>query len=288
MNLLAGLALGLLGGLGGAIGLELLRDTIRNREDMRRKLGLACLGQIPKRVGKGDFVEDLKDPGSAVSEAYSATAAALRFTTENGAPRTLMITSTSAAEGKSSSALALAQNFARRGTRVLLIDADLRKPSFRAANEEIGLTELLTTDESLLDHVAATQFDNLWLLPCGPIPPNPADLLATGRLAALLGEALHHYHMVIIDSPPVLGLADAPLIAHACRNVLFVVESGVTRTRQAAEVLNRLEASGAHLVGGLLTKSAESDGKYGYYKYSYGKLGADREKIAMIPHHHGG
>ncbi len=287
-NLLAGLALGLVGGLGAAVGLDLLRDTIRTREDMRSKLGLACIGQIPKRQTKGDFVEDLKDPGSLVSEAYSATAAALRFTTENGAPRTLMVTSTSPAEGKSSSALALAQNFARRGTSVLLIDADLRKPAFRAANEDIGLTKLLTTDDELLDHVAPTQFDNLSLLPCGTLPPNPADLLGTARIGMILEEALQHFEMVIVDSPPVIGLADAPLLANTCRNVLFVVESAKTKTRQAAESLNNLEAAGAHVIGGLLTKASEADGNYSYYNYRYGDLADKRERIALIPHHRDG
>jgi capsular exopolysaccharide synthesis family protein len=283
-NLLAGLALGLIGGLGAAVGLDLLRDTIRTREDMRTKLGLACIGQIPKRETKGDFVDDLKDPGSVVSEAYSATSAALRFTTEHGLPRVMMLTSTSPAEGKSSSALALAQNFARRGVSVLLIDADLRKPAFRAANEDIGLTKLLTNDQELLEHVAPTQFDNLSLLPCGTLPPNPADLLATARFGIIIEEALSHFQMVIVDSPPVIGLADASLIAHTCRNVLFVVESGRTRTRQAAESLNNLEASGAHLIGGLLTKANETDGNYKYYNYRYGDLADQRQRIALIPH----
>lgn len=283
-NLLAGLALGLIGGLGAAVGLDLLRDTIRSREDMRTKLGLACIGQIPKRQTKGDFVEDLKDPGSIVSEAYSATAAALRFTTEHGAPQVMMVTSTSPSEGKSSSALALAQNFARRGINVLLIDADLRKPAFRAANEEIGLTKLLTNDDELLGHVAPTQFDNLSLLPCGTLPPNPADLLATARFGMIVEEALQHFQMVIVDSPPVIGLADAPLIAHTCRNVLFVVESGRTRTRAASESLNNLEASGAHLIGGLLTKANETDGNYTYYNYKYGQVTDKRQRIVLIPH----
>jgi capsular exopolysaccharide synthesis family protein len=220
-----------------------------------------------------------------VSEAYSATAAALRFTTEHGAPRVMMVTSTSPAEGKSSSALALAQNFARRGVNVLLIDADLRKPAFRAANDDIGLTKLLTNEEDILSHVAPTQFDHLSLLPCGTLPPNPADLLATARFGMIIEEALQHFQMVIVDSPPVMGLADAPLIAHTCRNVLFVVESGRTRTRQAAEALNNLEASGAHLVGGLLTKASETNGNYSYYNYRYGELADKRERIALIPHH---
>ena len=287
LNLLAGLGLGLVGGLGAAFGLELLRDTIRTREDLRNKLGLACLGQIPKRTGKGEFVDDLKDPSSVVSEAYSAAAAALRFTTEHGAPRAFMVTSTAPAEGKSSSALALAQNFARRGYSVLLIDADLRKPSFKAANDDIGLTKLLTNDEEVAAHVAPTQFENLSLLPCGPLPPNPADLLSTGRFGMIIEEALTRHQMVIVDAPPVLGLADAALIANACHNVLFVVESGRTRTRAAVESLNRIEATGAHMLGGLLTKAEESSGNYGYYNYRYGAMSDRREKIALIPHHQG-
>lgn len=288
LNLLAGLTLGLIAGLGAAIGLDMLRDTIRTREDMRNKLGIPCLGMIPKRQTKGDFIDDLKDPGSAVSEAYSAAAAALRFTTEHGAPRTMMVTSTSPAEGKSSSALSLAQNFARRGISVLLIDADLRKPAFRAASDEIGLTKLLTNDDDVLQHVAPTQFDNLSLLPCGALPPNPADLLGSGRFGMIIEEALMHFQMVIVDSPPVMGLADAPLIAHTCRNVLFAVEAGRTRTRQAAEALNNLEASGAHLLGGLLTKATETTAGYSYYNYRYGDLDDRRERIALIPHHQEG
>ena len=104
-NLLIGFALGLLSGLGLAIALEFLNDTVKTRDDVRKKLGLACLGAIPKRSGKGSFIEDLKDPTSAVSEAYSAVLGALRFSTEAGAPKTLLITSTRANEGKSSTAL---------------------------------------------------------------------------------------------------------------------------------------------------------------------------------------
>ena len=285
-NLLAGLGIGLIGGLGGAVALEFLNDTVRTREDVRNKLGLACLGQVPKRAGKGSFVEDLQDAGSAVSEAYSAMAAALRFTTPSGAPKSLLVTSTQPSEGKSSTALALAQNFARRGHRVLLVDGDLRKPTFRAATDEVGITRLLTNEESIALHIAPTQFDRLFLLPCGPLPPNPADLLATPRFGAIIDEAVEQFDLVIVDAPPVLGLADAPLLAAACHDVLFVVEAGRTRTRAAIDAVNRIEAAGAHVLGGALTKARESDGGYGYYQYRYGAL-EDRaeERILMIPHH---
>ncbi len=271
-NILAGLLIGLGLGAGSAVGLEFLNDTIKSRDDVRNKLGLACLGTVPKRVGKGSFVEDLKDPSSSISEAYSTIATSLRFTTVSGTPKAIMVTSTQPSEGKSSSALALAQNFARRGTKVLLIDTDLRKPSFKTPNEEQGMTKLLTNHEELTQHVVTTQFDNLSLLPCGPVPPNPADLLSSGRFAAIVEEACRLFDQVIIDAPPVLGLADAPLMAAAITNVLFVVESGRSRTRPAVEAINRLEAGGAHILGAVLTKSTEKEGAYGYYSYRYGQI----------------
>ena len=289
MNLLAGLAFGLLAGLGGAVGLEFLNDTIKTREDVRTKLALPCLGAVPRTGAKDAFVEDLKNPTSMVSEAYSAIVAALRFSTEAGMPKVLLLTSTQPAEGKSSSALAIAQNLARREKRVLLIDSDLRKPAFKSSNEQVGLSKLLTTEDHLEAHVLETQHENLWLLPSGPVPPNPADLLATGRIRKLIAEASEKFDLVIIDGPPTLGLADSPLLSAAAGNVLFAIESGRTRTRSAIEALNRLEATGTHVLGAVLTKSKEHRGGYGYSRYGYGygygqeRVGGKRTEILMIP-----
>jgi len=287
LNLLFGLIGGLLAGIGAAVGLEFLNDTIKTREDVRSKLALACLGAVPRTSAKEAFVEDLKNPASVVSEAYSAIVAALRFSTETGMPKVLLVTSTQPSEGKSSTALALAQNFARRDRRVLLIDSDLRKPAFKAASDKVGLTKLLTNDERIDGHIVDTQHDNLRLLPSGPIPPNPADLLSTGRIRAILNEAADAFDVVIVDAPPTLGLADVPLLASAAGHVMFVVESGRTRTRAAIEALNRIEATGAHIVGATLTKSSDSGAGYGYkrygYGYGYGKLDTKRTEILMIP-----
>jgi capsular exopolysaccharide synthesis family protein len=288
LNLILGLGLGLLAGVGGAVSLELINDTIKTKQDVRSKLGLACLGTIPRTPAKESFVHDLREPGSLVSEAYSAVVAALRFSTETGAPKVLLLTSTRAGEGKSSSVLALAQNFARTGMSVLIIDADLRKPAFHGSNDEVGLSKLLTTDEKIDEHVIETQYPNLWLLPSGPIPPNPADLLSTGRIRKIIAEASDHFDLVVIDGPPTLGLADAPLLAAAVGNLLFVIESSKTRTRAAIEALNRLEISGSHVVGALLTKASASSEGYGYryndgYTYGSGKGKVKRTEILMIP-----
>jgi len=171
---------------------------------------------------------------------------------------------------------------------VLLIDGDLRKPAFKGGTDKVGLSKLLTTDEPLRGHVLETQHTNLWLLPSGPVPPNPADLLSTGRIRKIVAEAEGQFDLVIIDGPPTLGLADAPLLASAANNVLFIVESGSTRTRAGIEALNRLEATGVHVLGAALTK-APADMAYGYgrygYGYSYGQKALDRKRteILMIP-----
>jgi len=290
MNLLLGLVGGLLAGVGAAVGLEFVNDTIKTREDVRDKLGLACLGAVPKTSAKDAFVEDLKNPASLVSEAYSTVVAALRFSTDAGIPKVLLVTSTQPGEGKSSTALALAQNFARREKRVLLVDSDLRKPAFKASSDKIGLTKLLTSDDLINGHIVETQHEHLLLLPSGPLPPNPADLLSTGRIRSILSEAADIADVVIVDAPPTLGLADVPLLASAAGHVLFVVESGKTRTRSAIEAINRIEATGAHILGVTLTKASHGSSGYGYsgygygYGYGYGKLGKTRTEILMIPH----
>ena len=289
MNLIAGLGLGLLAGLGAAVALEFINDTIKTREDVRTKLRLPCLGVVPRTVAKDTFVEDLRNPGSLVSEAYSAIVAALRYSTEDGMPKVLLVTSTQPGEGKSSTALAIAQNFARREKSVLLIDSDLRKPAFKAATDKVGLSKLLTTEERIANHVVETQHSNLWLLPSGPVPPNPADLLSTGRIRKIVAEASERFDLIVIDGPPTIGLADSPLLAAATGNVMFVVESGRTRTRAVIEALNRLEATGTHILGVTLTKAKDSAGGYGYNRYGYGygygrgKLEKKRTEILMIP-----
>jgi len=286
-NSLVGLLVGMLGGIAAAIVLDLLYDTIKSREDVRTKLRMACLGAIPKLGAAGEFTESLKDQRSQVSEAYSSVIASLRFATEQGLPQIFLITSTRPSEGKSSSSLAIAQNLARLGSSVLLIDADLRKPVFRTTDESVGLTHLLTGEaRNASEHISATQFENLFLLPAGPIPPNPADLLASGRALSLLRELEAEFDVVLVDAPPVLGLADALLLASISNNVLFVVESGKTRTKAALEAINLLRNTGAHILGAVLTKATGDMGGYGYYGYKYKQESIEKRAtrdILMFP-----
>ncbi|HJQ15648.1 MAG TPA: polysaccharide biosynthesis tyrosine autokinase [Allosphingosinicella sp.] len=284
-NLAVGLLLGVIGGVGAAIALEFVNDTVKTPDDVRDKLGLASLGVIPRKQGQNSLAEELSDQSSEISEAYFSLRTSLQFSTDSGAPKSLLITSTRPAEGKSSTTLALAQNFARLGNRVLLIDADLRKPAFTTGSEPSeGLSKLLTNQDALRAHVLKTQFENLWLVPCGPLPPNPAELLASPRLRALINEAASHFDMVIVDGPPVLGLADAPLLSGACRATLLVVESGKTRTPAVIDAINRLRSAGSHIIGAVLTKYRHRVGNYGYnYEpYRYGGIESRDREIRLI------
>ena len=286
LNLLVGLCLGFLAGILAAIGLDILNDTIKTPSDVRTKLGLPCLGTIPKRAGSSRrmaLLEELDDPTSPAAESYATLATSLRFTTDEGLPPALLVTSAKAAEGKSSSALALSHHFAKLGKKVLLIDADLRKPSFRGEGNQKGLSTLLTTDQPLSSNVIATKFPNLWLVQCGPEPPSPAALLAGSRFRAIIAEACAEYDLVVVDSPPLLGLADAPLIASVVNDVVMVVESGRTRTAAAVEAIHRLAAAGANILGVTITKSSAKSSAYGYgYGYGYGRYGYGKGRYGAV------
>lgn len=273
LNIIIGLCVGLLLGLGTAFSIEWIDDTIKTPDDVGTKLGLASLGVIPG-VGKGLAVrEQLEDPRSQVSEAYQSVRTALQFSTDHGVPRSLLITSTRASEGKSSTALALAQTLASLGASVLLIDADLRKPTFRGpSSTSQGLSSLLAGSEKVAECVHPTQMERLFLLPSGPIPPNPAELLASSRFKEILEEALTRFDHIIIDSPPVLGLADAPMLASSTEGTLMVIEAGAIRRAAALNSVNRLRASDARLMGAILTKFNALKVGYGYgYGYGYGE-----------------
>ena len=278
LNLLIGGALGILTGLLAALALEFINDTIKSPDDVRDKLGLPFLGGIPSAKDKP--MDELKDPLSSVTEAYLSTATALQFMTEGGAPKTLLVTSTRPAEGKSTTAWALAQSYARLGHSVLLIDADMRRPAFVTGQDDVGLSHILTRTDPLSDHILRTDVEQLWMISAGPTPPSPPELLASPRFAALLAEASSMFDFVVLDGPPILGLADAPLLATTVDGTLMVVESGRTRTRAAVEAYNRLRTSGARVMGAILTRY-QQQASYGYgYGYGYGKNQGEYRYVA--------
>lgn len=269
IGLLAGLALG----IGLAVVAHLLFDNIVHPDDVRAKLGLPVLGVIPAEREGRQLFEALDDRKSDVSEAYYSVRTSLRFANPDGPPHSLLVTSTRPGEGKSTTAYAIASTFARSGTRVLLVDADLRKPTFVSQQADgRGLAYLLTSEEPLLQYVETTKTDNLSLLAVGRFTGSAAELLGSTRLQRVASEAQAHFDMVVFDGPPVLGLADAPLLGALAEKTLIVVESRQARTSAVGEMIRRLRASGTDIVGVVLTKMREDRGGYGYnyYSYSYG------------------
>lgn len=274
-NLAIGLLLGLLLGVLLAFVLEFLDDTLKTPDDVEQRLKLAVLGIIP-RLAKQSPLEASRDLRSAFSESYRSVRTALQFSTDHGVPRVLLVTSAGPGEGKSTTALTLARNFAQMGKRVLLIEGDLRNPSLHRALEmspEVGLSNILAGGMLLADAVRNTDDERLKVILAGPLPPNPAELLSGSKLVSLLTVASERYDQVIIDGPPVMGIADAPILANLVDGTMMVVHSGKTRITAAQAALKRLQAARAQLVGSLLTQYDAKVAGYGYnYEgyYAYG------------------
>ena len=249
-----------------------LDDAIRVPEDMEAKLGLPLLGIVPH--SEGDPQQALLDPKSQMSEGYNALRASLLHSTPAGIPAVLLVTSAQPGEGKTTTSQAVSLTLARLGKSVLLVDGDLRRPAihnvFGLANER-GLSSLLTSLDPLESAVQTTAEPRLSALPSGPVPPSPTELIASNRFRALIDQMVEKFDVVVIDSPPILGLADAPTMAALADGVVFVVEAGRSRRGALKAALRRLRAMRPNLLGGVLTKfdTTRAANKYSDYYGSH-------------------
>jgi polysaccharide biosynthesis transport protein len=264
---------GLAAALALAFFLEHLDDTVRSPEDVERISGLVTLGIIPK-IASGKTTEaELQDPRSHTSEAYRSLCTALQLSTESGLPKTLLVSSAGPGEGKSTTALTVARHFARVGMKVLLIDADMRKPTLHAKmnlDNSVGLSNYLTGACEPPELLQQTDTSNLAFMASGPLPPNAADLLGTSRLLSLLSVGSEVFDLIVVDSPPVMGLADAPLLSSAVAATIFIVGAGQVRTKLIRAAVKRLQFSRASLIGTVITRF-DVRHTYGYgYGYGYG------------------
>lgn len=273
VNLLIALVLGSILGAGAAFALEQVDETIADPSQVETLLGIPLLGAVPDS-GDIDPQTALADRKSPVVEAYISIQTNLEFSTDHGVPRSIIVTSTRPAEGKSTSAYALANALARSRRKTVLIDGDMRSPSvhglFGVANQR-GLSSALSGQEDIRAITQATSFENLSIIPAGPLPPNAAELLVGNRLDDLLSHLLSEFDHVVIDAPPVMGLADAPLLASKVEGVVFAVESHGIRASLVKTAIERLRAANAHLLGAVLTKFESKRAHFGYgYEYGYG------------------
>ncbi|WP_265313333.1 GumC family protein [Sphingomonas lycopersici] len=276
-RLLLNLAISLLAGLGlgtlAAFALEQIDEAIADPGEVERRLGLPLLGSVPRVEGVTPK-EALLDRKSDLFDAYLAVQTNLAFTTEHGVPRSLAVTSTRPAEGKSTTSLALATTLARAQRKVILVDGDMRSPSVHhlgGVDHERGLSNFLSGEDNIETLIFTMSDLGFTAMSAGPIPPNAAELLTGNRLALLIERLLEIYDHVVIDSPPVMGLADAPLIAARVEGVIYAVESHGIRSSLVRTALGRLVSASAHIVGGVLTKFEARKAHYGYgYEYGYG------------------
>ncbi len=291
-NLSLGLIIGLLVGLMVAWLLEHLDDSIRFVEDVERETGAPVLGVVPKLkpaeagTSKQLGLSPHMDPTSAFSEAYRSVRTALQFSTASGAPRRMVVTSSSKDEGKSTTALALAINFAQMGKPVLLIDADLRNPVLHkqlGVDNSRGLSNYLAGSVAPLEVVHRTEVPNLFVMTTGPLPPNPVELLSSMKMLNLLSQCEERFAHVIVDAPPVIGIADAIVLCNQVENSVFVIESGKTRKGHAKAALRRLQQAGVHPLGVILTKIDAYHDLYGansyYYQYAKPAI-STKERVA--------
>ena len=237
-----------------------------------------------KEIGELDSLSlySYQAPTSAFSEAYRSMRTALMFSTAEGAPKVLHFTSVNAGEGKTTSAVSTAINFTQTGGNVLLIDADLRNPSLHktfSVPNDVGLSNYLSGELGPAKVARKTGIEHLYVIPSGPIPPNPADLLSGARMLDLVSLGEKRFDYVIIDSPPVLGLADAIILADIAQATLLVVSANSTRKGGLEAGLKRLSHSRASILGSILTMFEMKKAGYGYsydYHYSY-EYGADTD-----------
>jgi succinoglycan biosynthesis transport protein ExoP len=298
-NLAIALVLGLFLGAGLAFLLNSLDDTIKSADDVERRVGAPVLSLVPHASARDSGLTDeelpmivFRDPKSAVAEAVRSLRTSLLFSTADGAPRTMHFTSSSPSEGKTTTAVSTAIAFAQAGDKVLLIDCDLRNPSLHRAfglPNSTGLTNHLAGNAKPAEIAQPTQVMRLFTITSGPLPPNPVELLSTAKMVDLLSHSAERFDRVIIDGPPVIGLADALLLANLAKATIFVVEPGSTRIRDLDGSIRRLHQASARIMGAVLTKIGRSGQGYGYgygYGYSYNYLysyGGKGDHTAALP-----
>ena len=290
LNLALGMIIGLLVGIGAAIAIDSLDTRFKIPDEVEAALGIPILGVIPKASREG-YEEALADPRSGIAEAYRSLRTSIQFSTSRGTPKSIYVTSSKQGEGKSTTSLVLATKFTQLGSRVLLIDSDMRKPSMHrkmSVPNESGLSNFLIGNMKFSDLVQKTDNPALDVITAGPIPPNPAELLASSRTVDLLRIGGEEYDLIVFDGPPLLGLADSVIMNSLVDSTIIVVAANDCRKNVAIGALRRLQGGRNRVIGAVFTKYDATQSGYGYgYGYGYGDYyayGSDDPK--SITHSH--
>ena len=278
LNVALGAILGLVLATVAAILLDNIRDTVRFPDQITRRFGVEGLGSIFKwstRDTNGASLVLLTAPTSSYAEAFRQIRANLQFATANHPNKILLVASPGPEEGKATVISNLAVALAHTGKRVVTIDADLRRPTihklFGTLNREPGLSNYLADlNTEVSDVIQPTEVEGVHVISGGPSPPNPAELLGSPKMDTLLKELSQRYDSVLLDSPPVLLVADASIMASQADGVIMVVDGFNTRSSSLKAALEAMRNTHVNILGVVMNKLKPARFGYGYiYPYHY-------------------
>lgn len=287
-GVLMGIIGGLVLGLGLALLLEFLDSSISSQADIEERLGLTFLGfvpTIPAVVGHASDLHIHREPKSLIAECMRAIRTNVLFMSPDKPFKRMLVTSSGPQEGKSMTTINLGIAMAQSGNRVLIIDTDMRRPRLHKAfgvSNEMGVSSLVVGDGRLDDAIKSTEVPGLFIMPCGPIPPNPAELLHTKAFSDLLEKLGERFDRILLDSPPVGAVADAVVLATLVDGVVMVLKAGKTHRDVALRTVRALRDVKAPLYGAVLNDVDLERSKYGdyYYGHSYRYYGEGDKKGA--------
>lgn len=277
-NVAIGLVLGLLSGIGVALTVSALDRRVKTKAQLESITDAPLVGAIPyrKREDKqtgSEHIVPFREGHSPAAEAFRRLRTNLQFVNVDNPPRVIVITSSVAIEGKSETAVNLSLALAEAGSKVLLVEADLRRPkvvNYLAMPDRVGLTNILSGQAEFADVVQETRQEGVSLLACGPLPPNPSELLASETAKRLFASLREQFDYVIIDSPPLLPVTDGALLAREADGALLIVRSHRTTTEQVGQAVDNLRKADAHLLGTVtVANSPARKGGPGYYETYY-------------------
>jgi len=287
LNLLLALVVGLTLGIGLAFFLEYLDNTIKLPDEVRDYLKIPYLGPIPayakdgSRDGfSGDLVA-LHAPKSTASESFRGIRTGVLFSSADKSPQVILVSSSGPGEGKTVCASNLAVTMAQAGTRVVLLDCDMRRPRQHKLfniSREVGVSNVLVGSNTLAEALVADVIPNLDVIPCGPIPPNPSEIIGSNKMKDLIAALRKDYARIIIDSPPVTAVTDSVVLAQAADGVIVVIRAGDTPRQIVLGGIFHLKALNAPILGAILNGVRTGKDSYYYYQYYYYYYGEDGDR----------
>jgi capsular exopolysaccharide synthesis family protein len=292
LYLALGLALGLMLGCPLALLLELLDKSLRTSEDIEQQLGIPCLSVIPvldsSIVERGrellgehnggakatQIVPYLRNMPPVCWESYRSLRTSLLLSSAGKPPQTILVSSALPSEGKSTTTVNLGISYAQTGARVLIMELDLRRPRLAerlSVRAGLGMSTYLSGNSELASEIRPTNIPNLFLIPGGPIPPNPPELIGSERMRSAFRLLSQHFDILLVDGPPILSVTDSLVVSSSVDGVVLVVEAGKTPKDAALRAQNRLASVGATILGAIINKVEMNSAGYEYdIRYDYG------------------